>query len=332
MQHTDVLVPCGKVLWFSKNSKKVSFKDTEEMPFKINKIENDMLHNIEYLLGLLVGIASYNKVLVDIPLPSCIYKIMFNANLTLEDLWEVDSSLARGLQNLLDFNDNKEITDLGLNFTISSNPLYDNRRTFDENDSIINTNNNTLISYIELCPNGENIEVNLSNRAEFIRLFVNHTLYLSCKKQIDDYLSGIKMLFYGHAVSISTTNEVELLLNGSREIGDISVLRLKTQYKGIYNDEHEVINMFWNVLSELTSYEKHRFLQFVSGSDRVPVGGIQQLKLIIQSTSMDESIKQYLPVAHTCFNTLDLPLYKNEIQMKEKLLLALQNYQGFGLV
>ena len=39
-----------------------------------------------------------------------------------------------------------------------------------------------------------------------------------------------------------------------------------------------------------------------------------------------------LPVAHTCFNVLDLPPYPNKEIMKDKLLTAIMNTEGFGLV
>ena len=42
--------------------------------------------------------------------------------------------------------------------------------------------------------------------------------------------------------------------------------------------------------------------------------------------------EKYLPVAHTCFNLLDLPKYSTKETMKEKLLQAIQQTEGFGLV
>ena len=39
-----------------------------------------------------------------------------------------------------------------------------------------------------------------------------------------------------------------------------------------------------------------------------------------------------LPVAHTCFNLLDLPMYSSEEILKHKLKLAIQYYEGFGLI
>jgi len=36
-----------------------------------------------------------------------------------------------------------------------------------------------------------------------------------------------------------------------------------------------------------------------------------------------------LPRAHTCFNRLDLPAYRSYEELREKLLLAVENSEGF---
>ena len=42
--------------------------------------------------------------------------------------------------------------------------------------------------------------------------------------------------------------------------------------------------------------------------------------------------EQHLPVAHTCFNLLDLPSYSSREMLRRKLLQAIQHTQGFALV
>lgn len=41
---------------------------------------------------------------------------------------------------------------------------------------------------------------------------------------------------------------------------------------------------------------------------------------------------KFLPVAHTCFNLLDLPEYQTKEKLKFKLLQAIQHNQRFSLV
>lgn len=187
----------------------------------------------------------------------------------------------------------------------------------------------TEYSFVELCPGGAGELVQRSNRARFVELFLNHTLYSSVKSCVDDFISGFKIL-WDNTYDICTHTELEIVINGSPDVGDISDLRMHTEYRGEYNDEHHVIQWFWNIVSSFTAAQHRKLLHFITGSDRVPVGGLQHLNFIIQPTlSPAESI----PVSHTCFNILDLPsTYTSEESLRGKIIIALEHHQGFGLV
>jgi E3 ubiquitin-protein ligase HERC4 len=51
-------------------------------------------------------------------------------------------------------------------------------------------------------------------------------------------------------------------------------------------------------------------------------------QIFIQPSTDD----RYLPVAHTCFNLLDLPRYGTKEKLRYKLMQAIQQTQGFSLV
>lgn len=46
--------------------------------------------------------------------------------------------------------------------------------------------------------------------------------------------------------------------------------------------EHRVVQWLWQVVSELTQEERKLFLKFFTGSDRSPIGGLGNLRCIIQ--------------------------------------------------
>lgn len=71
-----------------------------------------------------------------------------------------------------------------------------------------------------------------------------------------------------------------------------------------------------------------RFLSFTTGCDRAPVGGLGQLTLTVQRSGPDTD---RLPTSHTCFNVLLLPDYSSKEKLRERLLTAVENAQGFGL-
>lgn len=68
---------------------------------------------------------------------------------------------------------------------------------------------------------------------------------------------------------------------------------------------------------------------FLTGSDRIPIHGMASLHIAIQSTSADE---HYLPVAHTCYNLLDMPCYRTKETLCRRLTQAVEQYEGFSLV
>jgi hypothetical protein len=85
--------------------------------------------------------------------------------------------------------------------------------------------------------------------------------------------------------------------------------------------------MFWGIFRAMSHEEKSKFLQFTTGSDRAPVGGLSKVGITIQK--MADPTK--LPVSHTCFATFGLPDYRSKEEMKEKINLALSETSGFGL-
>lgn len=68
---------------------------------------------------------------------------------------------------------------------------------------------------------------------------------------------------------------------------------------------------------------------FLTGSDRIPIHGMESLRIIIQSTTAEE---HYLPVAHTCYNLLDMPRYQTKEILRRRLTQAVEQYEGFSLV
>uniref|UniRef100_A0A3Q3WF14 HECT-type E3 ubiquitin transferase n=1 Tax=Mola mola TaxID=94237 RepID=A0A3Q3WF14_MOLML len=86
-------------------------------------------------------------------------------------------------------------------------------------------------------------------------------------------------------------------------------------------------------VKEMDNEKRMRLLQFVTGTCRLPVGGFADLmgsngpqKFCIEKVGKEN----WLPRSHTCFNRLDLPPYKSYEQLKEKLMFAIEETEGFG--
>ena len=133
---------------------------------------------------------------------------------------------------------------------------------------------------------------------------------------------------------IFNENELELLISGMPSI-DLADLKANTEYHGC-GLRDPLVQWFWNVLHSLSQEELALFVQFVTGTSKVPLGGFkdlegmrgpQRFQIHLASSAKPES----LPTSHTCFNQLDLPKYASEEKMRERLLLAIKECsEGFG--
>lgn len=90
-----------------------------------------------------------------------------------------------------------------------------------------------------------------------------------------------------------------------------------------------MVKWFWEIAHEFSIEEKKKFLLFATGSDRAPLRGLSDLRFVIGRQATDD---ERLPSSHTCFNHFLLPEYSSKEVLKEKLLHAIENCEGFGLV
>ena len=99
-------------------------------------------------------------------------------------------------------------------------------------------------------------------------------------------------------------------------------------YEGFKKD-NQIIKDFWEVVHEFSNEEKKRLMLFCFGSDRSPLKGLGALNMVILKHGDDS---ERLPSAHTCFNHLMLPHYSSKEKLRTKLLLAMDNCTGFGMI
>lgn len=122
-------------------------------------------------------------------------------------------------------------------------------------------------------------------------------------------------------------DEVIKLIKGVDHL-DFDELKKSARYVGCTADEQHV-KWFWEVLEQFDDKQKKAFLMFVTGSDRSPLRGLSELHFVVTGTGLDDT---RLPSAHTCFNDLILPKYSSKEILSQKLLKAMENNEGFGLI
>ncbi|KAH8327387.1 hypothetical protein KR074_004920 [Drosophila pseudoananassae] len=264
--------------------------------------------NMYFLIGVLCGLAIYNFTIINLPFPLALFKKLLGKPVDLSDLRQLSPPEANSMQSLLDYegDDFKEVFDL--TFEIS-------RDVFGESEMKC------------LKPNGNEIPVTLENREEFVNLYVDFVLSKSVEMHYNAFHKGFMKVCSGRVIHIFQPEELMAVVVGNEDY-DWQVLQDNCEYREGYTSGDDTIKWFWEVIHDMTEAEKKSFLLYLTGSDRIPIQGMKALKMSIQPTP-DE---RFLPVAHTCFNMLDLPRYKTKERLKFKLHQAIQQTQGFSLV
>ena len=133
---------------------------------------------------------------------------------------------------------------------------------------------------VALKPNGENINVTMENRDEYGHLLIKYYLLDRVKSQLSAMLNGFYMVIPEIYISVFDFQELELLCCGLTHV-DIDDWRRNTNYQHEYaalGERHPVIVWFWECVMEFDDATRCRLLQFVTGTARVPVGGLAALQ------------------------------------------------------
>lgn len=166
------------------------------------------------------------------------------------------------------------------------------------------------------------------NKKEFVDRYLDWYVNQSIKRQFDAFFKGFNMVTSkADLIKLFTAQDLYLAICGGEDL-DFQEMKRTAIYDVGYDENSETIKYFWKILiEEFSEEQKKNFLKFLTGSDRSPLRGLSDIKLTISKHEETD----HLPSAHTCFNHLVLPNYKNYEVLKEKLLKAIENFQGFGL-
>ncbi|KAL8443043.1 hypothetical protein Emag_006149 [Eimeria magna] len=130
-------------------------------------------------------------------------------------------------------------------------------------------------------------KVTVQKREEFVELYIQHVLNTSVEAQYSAFEGGFYRCVDRAAVSLFRPEELQLLLLGKEEELDVALLQKAAAYDDGYTADSPAIVMFWRVCSRLNQEQKKCLLMFVTGSDRVPLGGAQGLRLTIARSGPD---------------------------------------------
>uniref|UniRef100_A0A670JZU7 E3 ubiquitin-protein ligase n=1 Tax=Podarcis muralis TaxID=64176 RepID=A0A670JZU7_PODMU len=292
-------------------------------------------------LGKLMAKAIMDFRLVDLPLGLPFYKWMLRqeTSLTSHDLFNIDPVVARSVYHLeeivrqkkrleQDKSQTKEslqyaletltmngcsVEDLGLDFTL---PGFPN---------------------IELKKGGKDIPVTIHNLEEYLRLVIFWALNEGVSRQFDSFRDGFESVFPLSHLQYFYPEELDQLLCGSKtDTWDAKTLMECCRPDHGYTHDSRAVKFLFEILSSFDSEQQRLFLQFVTGSPRLPVGGFRSLNppltIVRKTFESTENPDDFLPSVMTCVNYLKLPDYSSIEIMREKLLIAArEGQQSFHL-
>uniref|UniRef100_A0A671XNA7 E3 ubiquitin-protein ligase n=1 Tax=Sparus aurata TaxID=8175 RepID=A0A671XNA7_SPAAU len=292
-------------------------------------------------LGKLMAKAIMDFRLLDLPLGLPFYKWMLRHEMSISshDLVNIDPSVAKSIQHLEDIIRQKKrleqdrsqtretlqqaleslnmngcsVEDLGLDFTL---PGFPN---------------------IELKKGGKDVPVTIYNLEEYLRLVVYWTLNEGVSRQFESFREGFESVFPLHHLQYFYPEELDQLLCGSKsETWDVKTLMECCRPDHGYTHDSRAVRFLFEVLSSFDAEQQRLFLQFVTGSPRLPVGGFRSLNppltIVRKTFESTENPDDFLPSVMTCVNYLKLPDYSSIETMREKLLIAArEGQQSFHL-
>uniref|UniRef100_A0A8C3V8U4 E3 ubiquitin-protein ligase n=1 Tax=Catharus ustulatus TaxID=91951 RepID=A0A8C3V8U4_CATUS len=261
-------------------------------------------------IGRFIAMALFHGKFIDTGFSLPFYKRILNKAVGLKDLESVDPEF----YNSLIWVKENDIEECGLEmfFSVDKEILGE-------------------IKSHDLKPNGSNILVTEENKEDYIRLVAEWRLSRGVEEQTQAFFEGFNEILPQQYLQYFDAKELEVLLCGMQEI-DLNDWQRHTIYRHYTRTSRQIV-WFWQFVKEIDNEKRMRLLQFVTGTCRLPVGGFADLmgsngpqKFCIEKVGKEN----WLPRSHTCFNRLDLPPYKNYEQLKEKLLFAIEETEGFG--
>jgi E3 ubiquitin-protein ligase HUWE1 len=252
-------------------------------------------------IGKLVGKAIFDLQMMDTHFSRVIFKLIVGKPITYADLEFVDPALFLSLERIVS-TPNVEIMDLY--FTAEVNDFGRG-------------------NFFELVENGDNIRVTDENKLEFVERYARWKLVDSVRTQLERLLHGVYEVIPRPYFKIFDEQELELLLCGSPEI-DVEEWKANTEYEGGFAEENEIIQCFWQMVEGMGQVQRSKLLQFVTGTTCVPLDGFEGLHPRFTICCV-RSPQEFLPVAHTCLNRLDIPKYNDQQTVEQRFLQAIDH-------
>ena len=284
-------------------------------------------------MGKFIAKAMIDCRLVDLPFAPTFYRQMLGQELSIADVDELRPHLGRNLRRLRELArkrtlilesggepaqvakqldalqlDGCDVANLGLNFTLPGQPE------------------------MELKPGGSDIDVTLDNVGEYVQRCLDVLLVEGVHAQVSAFRAGFDQVVPIRTLAAFCPDELDTIINGSRERWEVQTIVEHLRFDHGYTRSSDAVCWLLQVMCEFSDAMRANFLKFVTGSPRVPVGGLASLtpRLTIVRKNPEEGVSPdaYLPSVMTCANYVKLPPYSSKDVLRARLVTAISEGQG----
>ncbi|XP_070173831.1 E3 ubiquitin-protein ligase TRIP12-like isoform X3 [Littorina saxatilis] len=281
-------------------------------------------------LGKFMAKALMDSRMIDVPLSPTFYKWLLNQEHSLNsaDLHHIDPVMARSFQTLEAILHHKKHIYADQSHTEESRQLALDSLTLD-GVSIEDLDLYFVLpgTTIELKKGGKDCQVTLHNLQEYLQLVIHWSLVEGVTRQFEAFREGFESVFPLSTLQCFYPEELEQLFCGSQwGHWDVKMLMENCRPDHGYTHDSKAVRNLYQLLSTFDLQQQRDFLQFVTGSPRLPVGGFRSLSppltIVRKTFEASENPDDFLPSVMTCVNYLKLPDYSSLEVMRERLTLA----------
>lgn len=242
-------------------------------------------------VGRFLGLSIVQEVAIGVKLPVPLFLKFFGQRVMLEDIKDDDPALYKSLKQMSKM-DASELESVAKDFTSEYWWI-----STDKVDELIDAKINAVDPAIAL--------------------------------QLQALRTGFTEVIPPHILDKVSARDLRDLILGVTDI-DPDELILHMQIEGSELDSPQIVWLF-DFLRTCSNEDRRNFLNFVTGSRQLPLGGFVELRSPISVIKSQASIDS-LPTARICFNILVLPMYPDEATLQAKLLTAIRAEHDLGIV
>ncbi|KAK9459226.1 uncharacterized protein V1516DRAFT_629373 [Lipomyces oligophaga] len=188
----------------------------------------------------------------------------------------------------------------------------------------------------ELIDGGSTVSVTMDNVDKYVEAVIDATIAFGVQKQIEAFREGFSLVFSFSSMSLFSPEEFVVLCGQVEEDWSFKTIFDAIKADHGYSLTSKTVHNLLEVMSEYSQQERRAFLQFITGSPNLPIGGFKAMApsftIVCKPHEPPFKPDDYLPSVMTCANYLKLPDYSDKAMLRQQLQKAIEEGSGAFLL